>query len=97
MPTRDSARLHQGVRFPEGSYTLKPALDLPHCNWIGFCDGERCGAFRTKKEFEDFVDLQPELPSIGSRFRDASRAEWESTMEGEIILNQICKKARAAV
>ena len=61
----------------------------PHFRWKGYCDGQPCGLFRTKREFEFFVECEPESPPFDEDCVPAMRAETWSTWEGNQILHKI--------
>lgn len=82
-------------------YTLKPTAPdpltrgKPRFAWQGYCDGVPCGFFKTKADFEAFVDREPEyLGLIGPHASAVSRAETWSTYEGHQILQALVNQRR---
>lgn len=79
-------------------YTLKPLLrgTLPGFRFIGFCDGQRCGFFKTKKEFEAFVRSEPGAAPLGPHADATFRAEAFSTYEGKRLLQKLDERQKGA-
>jgi hypothetical protein len=57
-------------------------------------DGQSWGLFRTRKEFELAVALEPDYAPRGPYARAAEIAELLSTMDGNRLLQQITEAAR---
>jgi len=74
-------------------YTLRPTVgDLKRSfKWVGFRDGDRCGFFKTKKDFEAFVAREPALSPLGPHAEASFRAETWSTFEGSRILQRLAE------
>lgn len=74
-------------------YTLQPYRDpfgkRTEFKWVGFCDGDRCGFFKTKADFERFVEYQPAPSPLGPHAEATFRAEARSTFEGTQALNML--------
>jgi hypothetical protein len=76
-------------------YTLKPnplrRREDPQraYRFLGFCDGQPIGFFRTKAEFEAFVDLEPAPVPLGPYGEATLRAIAWSTYEGTRMLTQV--------
>jgi hypothetical protein len=79
-------------------YTLNQN-PLPHnrklFRWIGYCDGDRIGFFKTKADFEKFVECEPARAPLGPHAEETFRAEAMSTFEGRQALNKLADEARA--
>ncbi len=83
--------MRQTYAFMRGCriYTLKPCHPdpltgrKPPFRYHGFMDGETCGFFKSKKEFEAFVASEPDdfldtnQPHVQASLRAQSRSEWE--------------------
>jgi hypothetical protein len=81
------ALLHRGR-----IYTLQPtnpALNADRFKWRAFCDGQPWRFFRTKKDFERAVALEPGPPPLGPHAEAAFRAEAWSTSEGHRLLDAL--------
>ncbi len=82
-------------------YTLNPYYREKYENtrwkYIGYCDGQRCGAFVSKKEFEAFVDREPDLPPMSQSFQVVSRACMWSEFDGSSILQKIIATAAPGI
>lgn len=87
-------------------YTMHPYRGdkIPGCRWkyIGFKDGQRWGAFVSKKEFEAAVDREPDFiaaPEFSEHYVNVLHAEMLSTWKGGELLDNIvkaCKKQKAS-
>lgn len=84
-------------------YTLEPYKYLdhnfelsshPHFRWKGYCDGQPCGLFRTKRDFELFVECEPDSPPFNEACIPAIRAEAASTWEGNQLLHKLIDKLK---
>lgn len=88
---RTSYALMQGGRI----YTLNPVKHYPGepkspFHWRGYCDGDPCGFFKTKKDFEEFVKHEPAIfPEHTPQARASMRAQTLSTFEGNQILHKL--------
>jgi hypothetical protein len=87
------ALMHHGA-----IYTLRPTVgDLKKAfRWVGFRDGDRCGFFKTRKAFEEFVAREPALAPLGPHAEASFRAETWSTYEGSRVLQQLAENAKKA-
>lgn len=65
------------------------AQRLPRLLRKGYCDGQPCGLFRTKREFELFVECEPNSPPFNEACIPAIRAEAASTWEGNQLLHKL--------
>lgn len=77
-------------------YTLQPLKKDRDCplsrsgfRYIAYCDGARCGVFKTKKAFEEFVAREPDFESRGPFATATSRAVTWSQFEGKQILQRL--------
>ena len=79
-------------------YTLEPYYELdghyqrkrhPHLRWKGFCDGQSTGLYRTREEWEHFVDGEPIDPIVTEDQYYAMREESFSTWKGNQILHSL--------
>jgi hypothetical protein len=93
-----SVALQKGGRI----YTLKPFRDLDPLTgrlrksghkWIGYCDGEPCGRFKTRAEFEQFVGREPDLTPRGPHADATERAATWSTYDGSVLLQRLTDNA----
>jgi hypothetical protein len=84
-------------------YTLQPYQILdghfvwkrhPHFKWKGFCDGSTCGLFRTKKEFEEFVDLEPDAAPYDPACNTAFTEERYQAWKGHEILHALTQNLK---
>ena len=79
------------------TYTVINAWNHKPFRYIAFCDGNRCGAFRSKKAFEEFVANEPDFEQFdkGPQIKAAKDAEMWANFEARSILQRItdnCKK-----
>lgn len=63
-------------------FTLRPCRYMPGFRFMGFRDGQRCGFFKSKKAFVQFVDREPDGAPLGPHADVTFRAEAWSTFEG---------------
>jgi hypothetical protein len=68
-------------------YTIQPVREPHHkqCGfrWVGFCDKDRCGFFRSKGDFEAFIRRQPSIIGpLGPHAQATFEAEAHSTYAG---------------
>lgn len=84
-------------------YTLSAWKDLDFISgsvrkspfrWQGFCDGDRCGLFRSKSDFESFVHSEPDFPPQGPHAEATALAEHYSNYEGNRLLRKFRGKRR---
>jgi hypothetical protein len=85
-------------------YTLEPYRHLDyasmqyvrhrHLKWKGLCDGQICGLFRTRKEWEQFVEMEPDAPQVTEAQYHAMR-ETFSTWKGHQILHAFIAAQKA--
>lgn len=78
-------------------YTLRPlpSGSVTGFKWMGFCDGNRCGFFKTKKDFEQFVASEPEAGPLGPHADATFKAEAWSTYDGAKLLRQLHEMSQA--
>src|ERR1700694_4046931 len=76
-------------------YTLLPCKHMPGFKWIGFCDGQRCGFFKTKRDFERVVEDEADtMGPLGPHASATFEAETWSNYDGNKILKAISEKAK---
>lgn len=62
----------------------------------GFCDGAPCGFFKRKKDFEAFVEREPDCVPLGPHADATFRAELWSTWEGKRLLQKLDEQQQKA-
>src|SRR5688572_19074080 len=76
-------RTHDGRKSPFG------------WKYVGYCDGDRYGFFRSKKQFEEFVAREPEYRApLGPHPEATFQPEAMSTFEGRQLLNMLSERKR---
>jgi hypothetical protein len=81
-------------------YTLEPCVspDMRSCGFkhVGYRDGERCGFFKTRKDFEEFVEHDPViLPPLGPHAEATFKAQTWANMEATIMLEKLIQQAQS--
>lgn len=84
-------------------YTITPYRGdkIPGARWkyIGFKDGQRWGAFVSKKEWQQAVELESDFvacPALTDQYVKALHAEMLSTWEGARLLKELQAALRAS-
>lgn len=83
-----SYALMQGGRiYTLQKLTAEGQRDNSPFRWIGYCDGQRCGLFKTKADFERFVQAEPAVfAPTHAQAAAAFRAETWGHYDGAKVL-----------
>jgi hypothetical protein len=73
---------------------LQSSEDMRPFKYVGFIDGKRWRYFKTRKEFEEAVDLQPEDFHLGQHAREVEIAQLISETKGSELLDKIIARCR---